>query len=86
MAGENTTQQVVPSEPHCVHLLAAKWYLRSTADDDTHRGRLFGDGTVMADCGLVFRPMKALRDRGPALRGYPPDPGQVCPRCKEAGR
>ncbi len=62
--------------------LSAKWYLRSTADRDTHRGLLLRNGTVMADCGVVFKPLKALRDRGPALPGYPPDPGQVCPTCK----
>ena len=64
----------------------AQWFLRGTADHDTHRGRLFGDGTVMADCGLVFRPRKALRDRGPALPGEPPDPDQVCGKCKGVGR
>ncbi|MGH3935727.1 MAG: hypothetical protein ACRDS1_12260 [Pseudonocardiaceae bacterium] len=65
---------------------AAQWYLRSTADGDTHRGRVFGNGTVMADCGVVFRPRKALRDRGPALPGHPPDPEQVCPKCKGVAR
>lgn len=61
-----------------------KWYVRTTADRDTHQGRLFPDGMVMAGCGLVFKPVKALRDRGPALPGYPPDPDQVCPACKAA--
>ncbi len=65
---------------------AGQWFLRSTGDRDTHRGRLFGNGTVMADCGLAFRPVKALRNRGPALPGYPPDPDQVCGKCKAVGR
>lgn len=47
---------------------------------------MFGNGTVMADCGVVFRPRKALRDRGPALPGHPPDPEQVCPKCKGVAR
>lgn len=75
-------EQTPPGERGTV--VPARWYLRSTADHDTHRGRLFGNNTVMADCGLTFRPRKALRDRGPALPGYPPDPDQVCPTCKQA--
>jgi hypothetical protein len=62
----------------------AKWYVRTTADHDTHHGRLRRDGTVQAGCGLVFKPVKALRDRGPALPGYPPDADQVCPACAGA--
>jgi hypothetical protein len=60
----------------------ARWFLCSTADRDTHRGRLFDGGTVVADCGVVFTPIKALRDRGPVLPGYPPDPDQVCLKCQ----
>ncbi len=58
------------------------WYLRSLGVRDTHRGRLFGNGTVMADCGVVCRPKWFLRTGGPALPGSPPDPDQVCPKCK----
>lgn len=57
------------------------WYLRSTADRDTHRGTMRDDGRVHAQCGVVFRPVQALRNRGPALPGDPPDPDQVCVRC-----
>jgi hypothetical protein len=62
----------------------AQWYLRTTCDHDTHRGRLRRDGMVMAVCGLAFKPVTALRDRGSALPGYPPDPDQVCVRCERA--
>ncbi|MGH3789083.1 MAG: hypothetical protein ACRDRG_21585 [Pseudonocardiaceae bacterium] len=62
---------------------AAQWYLRSGADRDTHRGRLFGNGTVMADCGLTFRP-RPLAYGAKALPGYPPDPDQVCPKCERS--
>lgn len=81
---EGTTSGEAPTGDR-VAVQAAQWYLRSTADHDTHRGRMFHDGTVMAECGVTFRPLKALRDRGPALPGYPPDPDQVCPKCKRSG-
>ncbi len=80
-----TDEEAPPSDRGAV-VQAAKWYLRSTADHDTHRGRLFGNGTVMADCGLAFKPVKALRSRGPALPGYPSDPDQVCPKCQGVDR
>jgi hypothetical protein len=54
------------------------WYLRSLGDHDTHRGELRKDGTVVALCGVTFRP------RLPALPGPPPDPAQICPRCYRA--
>lgn len=41
----------------------ASWYLRSLADQDTHRGELRPDGTVVAVCGTAFRP-RALRSLG----------------------
>ncbi|MGH3785255.1 MAG: hypothetical protein ACRDRG_01595 [Pseudonocardiaceae bacterium] len=83
---DGTTEEQAPPSSCGTVVQPAKWYLRSTADHDTHRGRLFGNGTVMADCGVVFRPRKALRDRGPALPGYPPDPDQVCPKCEGVAR
>jgi hypothetical protein len=87
-----------PDEAHCIHLLTvtdgttskqasatviepARWYLRSAADRDTHRGQLFDDGMVMAECGLIFKP-RTLVYGAKALPGEPPDPGQVCPRCR----
>lgn len=59
----------------------ASWYLRSTGDHDTHVGVL-ETGTVFAVCGAVFGPKWFLRTGGPALPSYPPDPDQVCPKCK----
>lgn len=60
----------------------SRWYLRSTKDRDTHLAdELNADGTVTAHCGVVFRPLQALRDRGPGLPGNPPDPEQVCLEC-----
>ncbi len=79
---DGVTGEQAPPSDHTV----ANWFLRSTADHDTHRGRLFGNGTVMADCGLAFKPVCALRTRGPALPGEPPDPDQVCPKCKGVAR
>ena len=59
----------------------ASWYLRSLADQDTHRGELLPDGTVVAVCGTAFRP-RALRSLGSlALPGGPADPDQICPAC-----
>ncbi|MGH3825530.1 MAG: hypothetical protein ACRDRA_22230 [Pseudonocardiaceae bacterium] len=68
------------------------WYLRSFGDQDTHRGDLRPDGTVLARCGAVFTPRPTWRVIGPppgtivtgdlALKGNPSDPDQVCPRCK----
>ncbi len=59
------------------------WYLRSMGDHDTHRGRLRGDGTVVALCGARF-PSSRIVPGGPALRGDPPDPDQICPECHRA--
>ncbi|HET9118692.1 MAG TPA: hypothetical protein VFN75_11565 [Pseudonocardiaceae bacterium] len=69
------------------------WYLRSLRDADTHRGRMDPTGAVEALCGAVFVPRPTLRvvgpgpgrlvDGPPALTGNPPDPGQVCPQCRE---
>ncbi|MGH3511376.1 MAG: hypothetical protein ACRDRB_03770 [Pseudonocardiaceae bacterium] len=68
------------------------WFLRSLGDHDTHRGRLRGDGTVAARCGLRFTPRPTLRITGPppgnlvagplALKGTPPDPEQICRQCQ----
>ena len=56
-----------------------RWYLRSLCDRDTHRGELRKDGTVVALCGVTFRPRLL-----PALPGQPPDPVQICPQCYRA--
>ena len=58
------------------------WYLQSMSNHDTHRGALCR-GTVLAECGITFRPSKAVRP-DPALRGNPPDPDQICPQCDRA--
>ncbi|MGH4008504.1 MAG: hypothetical protein ACRDTH_10185 [Pseudonocardiaceae bacterium] len=50
------------------------WYLRSTADRDTHAGQQLRDGQVQALCGAQFQPMIALP-------GLPPDGGQVGLTC-----
>jgi hypothetical protein len=61
------------------------WYVRTTADGDTHCGDLSPDNRrVHGLCGVEFVPFKALRDRGPELPRYPPDPGQICAACRRA--
>ena len=72
-----------------------RWFLRSLGDHDTHHGTINGDGTVLARCGALFIPRPTLRIVGPppgtlvtgdlALKGNPPDPGQVCPECGRGG-
>jgi hypothetical protein len=47
------------------------WYLRSLCDRDTHRGELRHDGTVVALCGVTFRP-RLLPVGTVALPGQPP--------------
>lgn len=61
------------------------WYLRSLADQDTHRGEYFmASRTVQAACGLQFVPLK-LADGAPlVLPGNPPDPDQICPYCDQS--
>ena len=71
------------------------WFPRSLGDHDTHRGKLRGDGTVLAQCGASFIPRPTLQVVGPppgelvagplALRGNPPDPDQVCQVCRSGG-
>jgi hypothetical protein len=71
------------------------WYLRSLGDHDTHRGELNQDGLVLAACGAVFMPRPTLKvvgpppgelvAAGPALKGNPPDPEQVCQECGHGG-
>lgn len=68
------------------------WYLRSLGDHDTHCGDLRADGTVLASCGVSFTPRLTLRvagpppgelvAAGPALKGKPPDPDQICRECE----
>ncbi len=55
------------------------WYQRSHQDHDTHRGAMTRGG-VVALCGAQFEPL-TIAAGGKALRGQPPDPGQVCPEC-----
>jgi hypothetical protein len=72
-----------------------RWFLRSLGDQDTHRGELRRDGTVLARCGALFIPRPTLMVAGPppgtlvtgplALKGSPPDPDQVCPACQRGG-
>ena len=58
------------------------WYLRSTADQDTHRASgLCADGTVAAECGLEFAP-RPLPLGGMELPGHPQDRDQICPERK----
>lgn len=70
------------------------WYLRSTGDQDTHRGHL-RRGRVLAGCGVEFSPLRTRTSRGllssfgkgsrsPALPGEPSNPVQVCPECYRA--
>lgn len=56
------------------------WYLQSINDHDTHHGELNADGTVATSCGLKFQPKQLPLGRV-SLRGYPPDPNQICPAC-----
>ncbi|MGH3800095.1 MAG: hypothetical protein ACRDTD_08200 [Pseudonocardiaceae bacterium] len=67
------------------------WYLRSLADDDTHRGWLGGDGRVLALCGAQFIPKPTVRvigePPGRLVDGPPelpiaPVPEQICPACQ----
>ncbi len=67
------------------------WYLRSLGDHDTHCGQLTEDGLVLACCGVTFTPRPTWQvtgpppgqftAAGPALRGNPPDPDQICQDC-----
>ncbi|MGH3844370.1 MAG: hypothetical protein ACRDS0_23425 [Pseudonocardiaceae bacterium] len=58
------------------------WFLRSMGDHDTHRGALeTANGTVAAACGVRFRPL-GLPGNRLSLPAYPPDPEQVCPKCR----
>jgi hypothetical protein len=69
------------------------WFLRSYADQDTHRGSWRADGLVHALCGVVFAPLGRMEvtgpppdrlvDASPALPGPPPDPAQACPACQQ---
>jgi hypothetical protein len=62
------------------------WYVRSMADQDTHRGAYSPvTRSVHAACGIEFIPLKlGLRGDRLALPGWPPDPDQVCPDCESA--
>lgn len=54
------------------------WFVASLRDHDTHRGRNLTADTVTAWCGYSFRPLATLN-------GSPPDPLQVCPKCRKLG-
>jgi hypothetical protein len=56
------------------------WYVQSLSDHDTHRGHL-RQGHVQAVCGIEFTPVQAGR-RSLALAGKPPDPEQICQKCR----
>lgn len=64
------------------------WFVRSMASADTHRG-VFSPATqsVHARCGIEFvqAPVGLPPKRGP-LPGYPTDPDQVCPICRDGAR
>ncbi|MGH3975266.1 MAG: hypothetical protein ACRDS9_18350 [Pseudonocardiaceae bacterium] len=57
------------------------WYLRSINDRDTHCGDLVQDGTVVARCGIRFKPLPLPFNRI-ALPGHPQDRDQICPDCR----
>jgi hypothetical protein len=77
------------SSPGAPSGTTSKWYLRSLADHDTHRGWLGTDGSVLALCGAEFIPKPTVRQVGQRLvdgfpdLGVPPVPEQVCPYCQE---
>jgi hypothetical protein len=66
-----------------------RWYLRSLADHDTHRGWMGTGGSVLALCGAEFTPKPTVRLVGQRLvdgfpdLGSPPVPEQVCPDCRD---
>jgi hypothetical protein len=59
------------------------WYLCSTRDPDTHQGYL-RRGRMQAVCGVEFSLIRAMKTRGPARPGKPPDPELACPECRSA--
>ncbi|PZS31475.1 MAG: hypothetical protein DLM61_08500 [Pseudonocardiales bacterium] len=62
-----------------------EWYLRSAGHADAHYGRMTGDGTVSARCGVSFRPEPPLFEQGHTVLPRPVDPVQCCPDCRAAG-
>jgi hypothetical protein len=58
--------------------------LRSMADQDTHRGSYSPvTPSVHAACGVEFVPRRlGLRGDRLALPGWPSDPEQICPDCR----
>lgn len=59
-----------------------KWYLRSDADGDAHRGYLNDDNTVTGACGVKFTPQPRMFGKGPTVLRPPLDPRQACPSCQ----
>lgn len=67
---------------------AAKWFMRSFKDGDTHKSAgLLVRGEVTALCGKKFKPLP-LGVHGERLYfpADPPDPLQVCEACKCGGQ
>ncbi|MBV8995198.1 MAG: hypothetical protein JO287_16210 [Pseudonocardiales bacterium] len=63
-----------------------RWYVRSAGHTDAHYGALAMDGTVLAVCGLSFRPQPHMFGDGPAVLAPPVDPVRCCPQCVAAGQ
>lgn len=61
-----------------------RWYVRSAGRTDAHYGALAMDGTVLAKCGLGFRPQPHMFGDGPAVLTPPVDPARCCPDCQAA--
>jgi hypothetical protein len=64
---------------------SASWFVRSMKDHDTHRAPnlVLPGGEVLARCGARFTP-KLLGAAGNRISfpADPPDPDQVCPKCR----
>lgn len=63
------------------------WWVRSFADQDTHRGAwLPRGGSVRAVCGIEFVPLPTgIPARRAPLPGNPAYAEQICPACYQAG-
>jgi hypothetical protein len=52
-------------------------------DHDTHRGTYSpATRSVHAVCGAEFVPLRLADGKPLVLPGEPPDPAQICPRCR----
>lgn len=61
-----------------------QWYVRSAGRTDAHYGALAMDDTVLAKCGLMFRPQPQLFGDGPTVLAPPVDPVRCCAQCVAA--